>query len=101
MKGIKLPRLDCNPSNSDDGYKYMCEYIKNPEELMNHIGNEKPLFGKSLNDILNWERQFSPDGCFCNPESRNHKWGLAFEVLHFTLANRHPELVSGSYDKRK
>jgi len=100
-EGYKITGLNCNPSDSDDGYKYMCEYIKNPEELMNNIKNEKPLFGKSLNDIVNWERQFSPDGCFCNPESRNHKWGLAFEVLHYTLVKYHPELVSGSPDKKE
>jgi len=81
----------------------MCEYIKDPKALMNNIENEKPLFGKPLNDVLNWERQFSPEGCYCNSESRNHKWGLAFEVLHHTLVKRseggHPEPVSGSSDK--
>ena len=87
-EGYKITRLNCSPSGGDDGYKSMCEYLKNPEELMNNIGNEKPLLGKSLNDILNWKRQFSPDGCYCQPESRNHKWGLAFEVLHYTLAQQ-------------
>ncbi len=84
-EGYKITRLDCSPSNNDDGYKFMCEYLRNPKELINNIENEKPQFGKPLNEILNWERQFSPDGCYCRAESRNHKWGLAFEVLHYTL----------------
>jgi hypothetical protein len=100
-EGYKITKLGCKPLDNDDGYKFMCEYLRNPEGLMNNIENEKPLFGKPLNDILSWERQFSPDGCYCRSESRNHKWGLAFEVLHYTLANRHPELVSGSSEKRK
>ena len=45
-EGYKITRLDCSHSNNDDGYKFMCEYLRNPEELMNKIENEKPLFGK-------------------------------------------------------
>src|SRR3972149_1694524 len=101
--GYKITGLYCNPSKGDAGKKYMCEYIKDPETFLNNIENEKPLFGRPFNDVLNWERQFSPEGCYCNSESRNHKWGLAFEVLHHTLVKRseggHPEPVSGSSDK--
>ncbi len=96
--GYKIIQLNCNPASDDYGYIYMCEYIRDPELLMNNIGNEKPLFGKPLNDVFNWERQFSPEGCYCNLSSREHKWGLALEVLHYALIQRagYPELVSGS-----
>ena len=83
--GYKITSLDCNPASEDDGYIYMCEYIKNSELLKNQIKNEKPLLGKPLNDVLKWKRQFSPEGCYCNSVSREHKWGLVFEVLHFAL----------------
>jgi hypothetical protein len=86
--GYKITGLNCNPANGDHGYTYMCEYIRDPETLMSRIENEKPLFGKSLNDVLSWKRQFNPEGCYCNSESRNHKWGLAFEVLHYALVKR-------------
>jgi len=90
--GYKIINLDCNPIAGDDGYKYMCEFIKDPEELMKKIYNEKPLLGKQLNDVLNWEHQFSPEGCYCKVESRNHKWGLVFEVLHYALVNKEIEV---------
>ena len=98
LEGYKITELNCNPVNGDIGHTYMCEYIKDSEALMKNIENEKPLFGRPLNDVLNWERQFSPEGCYCNLESRNHKWGLALEVLHYALVQRvsNPELVSGS-----
>jgi hypothetical protein len=84
----KITGLNCIPANGDSGYTQMCEYIQDSEVLMNKIENEKPLFGKPLNDVLNWKRQFSPEGCYCNSESRNYKWGLALEVLHYALVNK-------------
>ena len=36
-------------------------------------------------NILNWKYQFSPEGCFCKAESREHKWGLVLEVVHYAL----------------
>ena len=87
-EGYKIIQLVCRPLEDDDGFKFMCEYIKNPELILNNIKNEKPLFGQPLDDVLWWERDFSPEGCFCNSESRRHKWGLVFEVLHYTLVQQ-------------
>jgi hypothetical protein len=84
--GYKIVELNCNPACDDIGYTYMCEYLQYPEALMSDIESEKPLLNKQLNEVLNWERPFSPEGCYCNAESRQHKWGLVFEVLHFKLA---------------
>ena len=81
----KIISMSCNPVHDNDGYKFMCEYISDSESLMNSIQNEKPLIGKPLNDILNWKYQFSPEGCFCKTESREHKWGLVLEVVHYAL----------------
>ena len=84
-KGYEIISLNCNPSLDDDGYFYMCEYIKYQDKFMNEIKSEKPLLGKPLDNILSWNREFSPEGCYCNSVSREHKWGLAFEVLHYAL----------------
>jgi hypothetical protein len=82
IEGYKIISLNCIPS--DEGYKYMCGYIKD-EQILNVISKEKPLLGKSIDEVLKWEREFSPEGCYCNPESRIHKWGIVFEVMHFAL----------------
>ncbi len=81
----KIISMNCSPSKDNDGYKFMCEYIADSESIMNNIENEKPLIGKPINEILNWQYQFSPEGCYCKAESREHKWGLVFEVLHYAL----------------
>ncbi|MEW5799172.1 MAG: hypothetical protein AB1728_09220 [Bacteroidota bacterium] len=36
-------------------------------------------------DILYWKREYNPAACYCQPSSREHKWGLVLEVLHFAL----------------
>ena len=85
-QGYKINSLNCRPAHGDIGYTYMCEYIKSPEELMSEIEEEKPLLGKSLDEVLKWIRTFDPEGCYCKSDSRNYKWGLVFEVIHYTLA---------------
>jgi hypothetical protein len=75
----------CTPAPGNDGYMAMCKYLTDTESLMEAIETEKPFWGKPLNDILNWERPFSPAGCYCNPASRTHKWGLVLEVIHYAL----------------
>lgn len=94
--GYRITSLSCNASSNDDGHTYMCEYIREPELLMDQIESEKPLLGKPLNDVLEWKRQFSPEGCYCNSESRQHKWGLVLEVLHFALIQHENKKISDS-----
>lgn len=79
----------CIPSPADEGHKFMCEYIEEGESFIKSIAAERPLVGKPLNDVLSWERQLSPTGCFCDSSGRQHKWGLVFEVLHYALAHNH------------
>ena len=50
------------------------------------IETEKPLLGKPLDDVLTWQRGFSPTGCYCDAAARTHKWGLTLEVIHYALA---------------
>lgn len=80
--------MDCAPADDDTGHKQMCEYLKNPEGLMNSIADEKPLLGKKLDSVLSWEPQSSSSGCYCGIGRRNHKWTIVYETLHFALAQK-------------
>jgi hypothetical protein len=82
----KIIEMSCAPAPGDAGHTYMCEYLNNAQLLEEAIENEKPLLGRPLDDVLAWTRQFSPSGCYCDRLSREHKWGLALEVIHYTLA---------------
>lgn len=84
-EGYKIIEMSCAPAPGDAGHAFMCEYIRNGEKLARDIASEKPLLGCSLNEVLNWNRQFSPSGCYCDAVSREHKWGLVLEVLHYAL----------------
>jgi hypothetical protein len=91
QKGYQVMEAQCGPAISDTGFEQMCEYLSNPEPLKLSIAREKPLLGRSLDDVLTWQRPYSPAGCYCDADSRNHKWGLVMEVIHYTLAQREKE----------
>jgi hypothetical protein len=38
--------------------------------------------------VLPWRRGSSVAGCFCEADSREHKWGLVLETIHYALAQR-------------
>ncbi len=84
-EGYRITELSCRPVPDDSGHAYMCQYMNGAEALMNAINNEKPFIDKPLNDVLNWEREYNPAGCFCDKSSRDHKWGLVLEVIHYAL----------------
>lgn len=75
----------CAPAPDDTGYTYMCQYIREPERLTASIETEKPLAGRPLSDVLAWRTPNGPAGCYCEPESRLHKWRLVFETIHYAL----------------
>jgi hypothetical protein len=84
-KGYTIVEMCCSPAPGDTGHAYMCEYISDAKLLEQAIANEKPLLGRPLNEVLAWNRQFSPAGCYCDAVSRQHKWGLVLEVIHYAL----------------
>jgi hypothetical protein len=84
-EGYKIVSASCSPGAGDLGYTRMCEYMNNPEQLLGNIEREKPLLGRPLDEVLNWERRYSPAGCYCDSDSRLHKWGLVLEVIHYAL----------------
>ena len=87
----------CQPAAGDQGYTFMCAYISDAAALMEAIGAERPLVGRPLDDVLAWAPTVSSSGCYCDASSRTHKWVLALEAIHFTLATSesgnpiHPE----------
>jgi hypothetical protein len=85
-EGYKILQADCRPAAGDEGYKQMCAYLADAADLMHTIAAEKPLVGQPLNDVLAWSRTPAPSGCHCTADSRAHKWGLALEAIHYTLA---------------
>jgi hypothetical protein len=87
-EGYVIREQRCDPTPGDDGYTYMCRYMNNKEHLMVSIDHEKPLLGQRLDDVLTWERPTSGAGCYCEPTSRKHKWGIALETIHYALAQQ-------------
>jgi hypothetical protein len=76
----------CAPAPGDFGHAHMCKFANG--ELLRVIGDEKPLAGRPLDEVINWRRPVSPAGCYCEPTSREHKWGLVLETIHYALSNR-------------
>jgi hypothetical protein len=84
-QGYPICEQRCNPDPSDTGHTLMCQYLEDPSRLMTAIDSEKPLNGRHLNAVLDWQREPSGAGCFCTSASRNHKWGLVLETIHYAL----------------
>ncbi len=87
-KGYPIREQHCAPAEGDSGHMHMCEYIAGADGVMGAIDREKPLAGEPLNAVLSWRREASGAGCFCEAASRNHKWGLVLETIHYALAQK-------------
>jgi hypothetical protein len=85
-EGYPIREQRCVPAVGDTGHAAMCQYLENPAALMSAIDGEKPLSGERLNAVLSWQRKPSAAGCYCEPTSRDHKWGLVLETIHYALA---------------
>lgn len=84
-EGYPIREQRCGPSPGDTGHTYMCQYQENPSSLIAAIGAEKPLNGQHLKAVLDWQREPNGAGCFCTSASRDHKWGLVLETIHYAL----------------
>jgi hypothetical protein len=87
-EGYPIREQHCAPAPDDEGHSLMCEYLNDPEQLMDAIDREKPLLGERLNDVLAWQRKPSAAGCYCESASREHKWGLVLETIHYALVEK-------------
>jgi hypothetical protein len=84
--GYPILEQSCAPAPGDEGYTSMCRYISDREQLMATIAVERPLQGQPLDEVIRWTRATSPAGCYCEAESRQHKWGLVLETIHYALS---------------
>jgi hypothetical protein len=89
--GYPIREQRCGPEPGDTGHTAMCGYIRNAPQLMAAIAEERPLVGLRLDDVLSWARPTSAAGCYCDASSREHKWGLVLETIHFALVERERE----------
>ncbi len=90
-QGYTIDRAECAPSPGDTGHTRMCAWLEDGERMRRQLADEKPLLGRPLNEVLAWQRQFSPSGCYCAADARMHKWGLVLEVIHYALVQREQE----------
>jgi hypothetical protein len=86
--GYPIREQACAPDALDTGHASMCRYKEDGEALLAAIGGEKPLLGRRLDEVLGWARPANGAGCYCEPASRQHKWGLALETIHYALARQ-------------
>jgi hypothetical protein len=86
--GYPILEQRCVPAAGDMGHTAMCQYVENAAGLMAAIDREKPLSGERLNAVLAWQRNPSAAGCYCEGPSRDHKWGLVLETIHYALAQK-------------
>jgi hypothetical protein len=83
--GHTIREQTCAPAAGDTGHRGMCQFLANREALMAAIGGEKPLLGMPLERALTWHRAATGAGCYCDADSREHKWGLVLETIHYAL----------------
>jgi len=48
--------------------------------------------------VIAWSRPLNGAGCYCEPNSRKHKWGLVLETIHYALLQRGKNAVSASVE---
>jgi hypothetical protein len=87
-EGYPIREQHCAPAAGDTGHTVMCQYLDDAERLMAAIEGEKPLKDERLNAVLKWRRGASAAGCFCEATSREHKWGLVLETIHYALVQK-------------
>ncbi|HEX3880087.1 MAG TPA: hypothetical protein VHW24_24065 [Bryobacteraceae bacterium] len=85
-EGYPIREQHCAPASGDAGHRHMCKFAGG--ELLHAIEDEKPLAGRPLDEVIGWTRPVSMAGCYCEPTSREHKWGLVLETIHYALNHR-------------
>jgi hypothetical protein len=85
--GFPIEAQRCRPAPDDDGYQFMCEYVREGDGFVSRIAADAPLARQPLDAVLSWTRPQLGPGCVCEPESRAHKWGLVLETIHYALTH--------------
>jgi hypothetical protein len=90
-EGYPIREQRCAPAPGDMGHTCMCRYQNDAAHLMAAIERERPLAGRPLDEVLAWPRPEMAPACYCEPSSRQHKWGLVLETIHFALSREEQE----------
>jgi hypothetical protein len=94
-QGYPILESNCAPAADDEGHPFTCSYLSDGAAHLQEIVADRPLLGRPLDEVLGWERPATSTGCHCSADSRQHKWGLALEAIHYALAHtRQPQAAS-------
>ena len=88
VDGYPILKQSCVPAAEDESHALMCQYVEDSGRLMGAIDQEKPLHGEKLEAVLSWWRTPVGAGCYCEQASRDHKWGLVLETIHYALVQK-------------
>ncbi len=83
--GWRLEEFACEPHPEDTGHRGMCSYLADAEGILEKTRQAPLLPGRSLGEVLEWTPPSSPAGCLCSQSSRDHKWRIVLQTLHYSL----------------
>ena len=86
-RGYPIREQHCGPAAGDDGHTYMCRYMSNAGAPDGRDRRRRSRCSASRSTTCStWQRPDCAAGCYCEPTSRKHKWGLVLETIHYALA---------------
>ena len=101
QEGYPIREQQCAPAPGDTGHTSMCQYHRQRRPLMAAIDSEKPLHGTAARmPCSHGGARQSRAGCYCDPASREHKWGLVLETIHYALAQKEMSQDAGAMMKK-
>jgi hypothetical protein len=86
-----IRHMHAEPAKDHLGYRSMCSYKSNGDEIIHLLQAAHPLAGRPLSDVLSWHPERNPAGCICSAENRNHKWLMVLQTIHFSLVGSKEE----------
>ena len=81
--GYPIRKLSCRPSDSD--YQCMCSCLEDPDGFPQAMISAPGFTGQTLSQTLEWNPLVEPAGCLCRQPSRDHKWKIALQTVHYKL----------------
>ena len=81
--GFPIRKLACRPSDSD--YQSMCSCLEDPDGFPGEMVSTPGFTGQPLGQALAWNPAVEPAGCLCRQPSRDHKWKIALQTVHYKL----------------
>jgi hypothetical protein len=87
-QGHRVLSTDCVAAPGTIGHQKMCGWQADAFGLGGAISSPPPFAGQLLEEALSWKPSTQPSGCLCSEASRNHKWRLVLQTLHYKLHER-------------